>query len=92
TMYEGPILSTEEAKYNRINKGYTLIGEKDYDFNGVKINQQNYNCEGVNSCVYTFKKNGKNYIITLNLYEDQKIPEYGDNPVTEIIDTLEIKA
>ena len=26
---------------------------------------------------------------TLNLFEDQIIPEYGENPVTQIIDTLE---
>lgn len=91
TMYEGPVLSTEQAKIKRIEKGYTLIGERNYDFKGVEINQQNYNCEGVNTCVYTFEKNGQSYIITLNLYEDQKIPEYEDNPVTEIIDTLEVK-
>ncbi len=89
TMYEGPVLSTEQAKNNRIEKGYKLLGEKDYEFDGAEINQQNYNKEGVNTCVYTFKKNGQTYIITLNLYEDQTIPEYEDNPVTQIIDTLE---
>lgn len=91
TMYEGPILNTEQAKNNRINKGYTLLGERNYEFNGVKINQQNYYKEAVNSCVYTFEKNGQNYIITLNLFEDQEIPEYEDNPVTQIVDTLELK-
>lgn len=91
TMYEGPILNTEQAKNNRINKGYTLLGESNYEFNGVKINQQNYYKEAVNSCVYTFEKNGQNYIITLNLFEDQEIPEYEDNPVTQIVDTLELK-
>lgn len=89
TMYEGPIISTSEAKVARINKGYTFIGERNYTHNGAKINQQNYYKEGVNSCVYTFKKNGQTYIITLNLYEDQIIPEYEANPVTQIIDTLE---
>ena len=83
TMYEGPILNTEQAKNSRINKGYTLLGERNYEFNGVKINQQNYYKEAVNSCVYTFEKNGQNYIITLNLFEDQEIPEYEDNPVTQ---------
>lgn len=91
TMYEGPILNTEQAKNSRINKGYTLLGERNYEFNGVKINQQNYYKEAVNSCVYTFEKNGQNYIITLNLFEDQEIPEYEDNPVTQIVDTLELK-
>lgn len=91
TMYEGPILNTEQAKNYRINKGYTLLGERNYEFNGVKINQQNYYKEAVNSCVYTFEKNGQNYIITLNLFEDQEIPEYEDNPVTQIVDTLELK-
>lgn len=89
TMYEGPVLSTEEAKNNRIDRGYTFLGENNYDFDGVEINQQNYNCEGVNTCVYTFEKNGQSYIITLNLFEDQEIPEYEDNPVTQIIDSLE---
>ena len=90
TLYEGPVLSTEEAKNNRIDMGYTLIGERDYDFDGVSINQQNYNNNGINTCVYTFEKNNQTYIITLNLFENQDIPEYGDNPVTQIIDTLEI--
>ena len=91
TMYEGPVISTDEAKYYRINKGYTFIGERNYEFDGVQINQQNYKDDGVNSCVYTFEKNGQTYIITLNLFENQKIPEYEDNPVTQIIETLEIK-
>ena len=90
TMYEGPILSTDVAKNNRIEKGYTFLGERDYEFDGAQINQQNYNKEGVNTCVYTFEKNGQTYIITLNLYEDQTIPEYDANPVTQIIDTLEV--
>ena len=89
TMYEGPILSTEEAKNNRIEKGYEFLGERDYEFDGAEINQQNYYMDGINTCVYTFEKNGQTYIITLNLYEDQTIPEYEDNPVTQIIDTLE---
>ncbi|MBE6486308.1 MAG: hypothetical protein E7Z85_05660 [Methanosphaera stadtmanae] len=89
TMYEGPILTPDVAKNNRIKKGYRFLGERDYEFDGAEINQQNYNKDGVNSCVYTFKKNGQTYIITLNLFEDQIIPEYGENPVTQIIDTLE---
>ena len=89
TMYEGPILSTEEAKNNRIEKGYEFLGERDYEFDGAEINQQNYYMDGINTCVYTFEKNAQTYIITLNLYEDQTIPEYEDNPVTQIIDTLE---
>lgn len=89
TMYEGPILSTEEAKNNRIERGYEFLGERDYEFDGAEINQQNYYMDGVNTCVYTFEKNGQTYIITLNLFEDQTIPEYEDNPVTQIIDTLE---
>lgn len=89
TMYEGPIISPEEAKYKRINMGYELTGERNYTFDKVKINQQNYYNDGINSCIYTFKKNNKTYIITLNLNEDQQIPEYEDNPVTQIIDTLE---
>ncbi len=89
TMYEGPILSTQEAKNNRINLGYKFIGERDYEFDGVEINQQNYNYNGINTCVYTFEKNNQTYIITLNLFENQDVPEYADNPVTQIIDTLE---
>lgn len=89
TMYEGPVIDNEEAMQKRIEKGYAFIGERDYEFDGAQINQQNYYNDGVNSCVYTFEKNGQTYIITLNLYEDQEIPEYDDNPVTQIIDTLE---
>ena len=89
TMYEGPVIDTAEAKEKRIEKGYEFIGERDYEFDGAQINQQNYYKDGVNSCVYTFEKNGQTYIITLNLYDDQEIPEYDDNPVTQIIDTLE---
>lgn len=88
TLYEGPIISPRKARENRINMGYTLIGERTYDFDGVTINQQNYNNSGIYSLVYTFKKNSQYYIITLNLYENQTIPEYEANPVTQIIDTL----
>jgi len=88
-MYEGPILNPEQAKYNRIEMGYNLTGERNYSFNKVEINQQNYNNDGINTCVYTFEKNNKTYIITLNLYENQEIPEYENNPVTQIIDSLE---
>jgi hypothetical protein len=88
TMYEGPILNPEQAKYKRMELGYDLIGERNYSFNKIKINQQNYNKNGITTCVYTFGKNNKTYIITLNVYEDQKIPEYENNPVTHIIESL----
>ena len=91
TMYEGPILDTNKARTNRINNGYELIEELNYTFDKAKINQQNYKKDGIISCVYTVKKYGQTYIITLNLYENQIVPEYGDNPVTMIIDTLEPK-
>lgn len=35
-----------------------------------------------------WKKNNKTYIITLNVDEGNPIPEYDDNPVTEIIYSL----
>lgn len=88
TVYNGPIESTETAKQNRINAGYKLLGERTYDVDGVEVNQQNYNKDGINSWVYTFKKNYNTYIITFNLDENATIPEYEDNPVTEIINTL----
>ncbi len=88
TMYEGPIIDPEDAKENRIAMGYTLIGEADYYAGNVKINQQNYQDNGIISCVYTFNKNGKDYIVTLNVDEDTPVPEYEDNPVTEIIYSL----
>lgn len=89
TMYEGPIIDPDEARDNRIALGYNLTAEKNYEFDGAEINQQNYNKEGINTCVYTFKKNNQTYIITLNVFENQTIPQYEDNPVTQIIDTLE---
>lgn len=88
TMYEGPIVDPVEAKENRVAMGYTLIGEADYYAGKVKINQQNYQDDGIITCVYTFTKNGKDYIITLNVDEDDPVPEYEDNPVTRIIYTL----
>ena len=89
TMYEGQIIDTNMARTNRINSGYTLMGEQNYTFGKAKINQQNYMKDGIISCVYTVKKYGQSYIITLNLYDNQTVPEYEDNPVTMIIDTLE---
>lgn len=92
TMYEGPIISTDEAKEKRIGMGYNLIGERDYEFDGAEINQQNYNKEGITTCIYTVEKNNQTYIISLNVDDTKPLPEYEDNPVTQIIDTLEPKS
>lgn len=88
TMYEGPIIDPHEAKNTRVAMGYNLIGEADYYAGDVKINQQNYNNTGIITCVYTFTKNNKDYIITLNVDDTTPVPEYGNNPVTRIIYTL----
>lgn len=90
TIYEGPIISTAQAKENRIGMGYTFLGERNYSFDGAKINQQNYNYEGMNICIYTVKKNNQTYLISMILFENDEIPDYEDNPVTEIIDSLEV--
>ncbi len=87
-MYQGPIIDPSVAKQKRIDMGYDFLGEDTYVFEGTRINQQNYNNGGINTCVYTFKKNNKTYIITLNVDENADIPSYQDNPVTEIIHTL----
>lgn len=48
----------------------------------------NYNKANVNSCLYIFSKNDKNYVITYNLPEGLDIPSNEDNPVTGIVDSL----
>ena len=91
TFYEGPVINTTEAKNNRIDMGYNFLGERDYEYDGAKINQQNYNYNGFNTCIYTVEKNNQTYILSLILFENQEIPEYEDNPITDIIDTLETR-
>ena len=59
TVYEGDIVSTEEAKQNREEEGYELLGEDTYDAEGVSINQQNYKKDNIVSNVYTFTKTTK---------------------------------
>ncbi len=88
TVYEGDIVSTEEAKQNREEEGYELLGEDTYDAEGVSINQQNYKKDNIVSNVYTFTKNDKNYIITLNTLESQPALNSENNPVTHIISSL----
>ena len=90
TFFEGPQIGDDQIKDNLIANNYTFIGEDNYDFDGVNINQQNYNKNGVNTCVYSFEKNSHFYVITLNVYENQEVPEYENNPVTQIIDSLEV--
>lgn len=87
-IYSGDIKSIEDARQSRLDAGFTLSGEQTYDANGIQINQQNYKKDGFNSCVYTFKKNDKDYIISFNLVEGQDIPSNEDNPVTGIINSL----
>lgn len=80
------------GKQNLESKGYSLIGENTYAFDdksGITIHQQNYNKDQYNSCLYIFKKNNKDYVITYTLPEGTSIPSNEDNPVTTIIDTLE---
>lgn len=91
TLSEIPYANNSGLKRTLIKMGYNFIGERNYTFDGVKINQQNYNNDGVNTCVYSFKKNGHNYVISLNLLENKTIPEYEDNPVTQIIDTMQVE-
>ena len=88
TMYQGPIIDPSEAKQKRISSGYTFIEDADYEYAGATINQQNYKSDGVYTCVYTLEKNNKTYIITLNVDEKNEVPSNEDNPVTEIIRTL----
>lgn len=87
-MYQGPILNPSVAKQNRLNKGFTLIDEKNYSSDGAIINQQNYFDDCLNSYVYTLEKNNKTYIITLVFDGDEPISELEDNPVDGIIDSL----
>ena len=87
-IYSGDTKSIEDARQSRLDAGFTLSGEETYDVNGIAVNQQNCNKDGINSCVYTFNKNGKDYIISYNLVEGQDIPSNEDNPVTEIVNSL----
>ena len=73
------------------DKGYSFLGENTYAFDedGIIIHQQNYNKDEYTSCLYVFKKNNKDYIITYTLPEGVSIPSNENNPVTGIIDSLE---
>ncbi len=87
-LYQGPIINTTIAKQKRINNGFTFLGEENYDFDGIKINQQNYNIDGYNDCIYTFKKNNKDFIVSIMVDEKDPVPDYENNPVTGIINSL----
>ncbi|MDO5825153.1 MAG: hypothetical protein Q4Q22_02125 [Methanosphaera sp.] len=88
SIYEGSIIDTSKARDNRIKKGYNLVEEKNYTLDGIKINQQSYNSKGYNCLFYTFKKNNKNYIVSLVVDENKPIPADEDNPAIGIIQSL----
>lgn len=88
-VLQGEESDTDQAKATLEEKGYTFVGEETYDASGVSITQQNYNKDGINSCLYVFTKNDKHYAITLNLPENQEIPENENNPVTGIVSSIE---
>ena len=87
-VYQGDNVNAEDAKQKRIKDGYTLTGEKTYDAGNIEINQQNYNKYSVNAYVYTFTKKDKNYVIVLTLSEGDIIPEKENNPINEIVHSL----
>ncbi|RAP54732.1 MAG: hypothetical protein BZ137_00630 [Methanosphaera sp. rholeuAM130] len=88
SIYEGSIIDTSKARDNRIKKGYNLVEEKNYTLDGIKINQQSFNSKGYNCLFYTFKKNNKNYIVSLAIDENKPIPADEDNPAIGIIKSL----
>lgn len=88
SIYEGSIKDPANAKDARINSGYNFVDEKNYTLEDIQINQQNYNSVGYNCLFYTFKKNDKNYIISLVVDENKPIPADDVNPVIGIIQSL----
>lgn len=88
-VYHGEVKNVDDAKQERIDKGYELIGEETYDYEGISINQQNYKKDGVNSCVYSFSKNNKDYIVVLSLPDGDEIPSGENSPVTTIVSSIQ---
>lgn len=87
-VYTGEVVSTEQAKQKRLDLGFKLLDEDNYIINGINVNQQNFHKFNVTACIYTFTKNNKDYIITLTIMDNQKIPEKENNPVTKIFNSL----
>ncbi|RAP47714.1 MAG: hypothetical protein BZ135_01680 [Methanosphaera sp. rholeuAM6] len=87
-VYSGEVVSIEKARQNRLELGFRLLDEDNYDADGIEINQQNFHKFNITACIYTFTKNNKNYIITYTIMDNQDIPEKDDNPVTEIFNSL----
>lgn len=87
-VYAGDVVSIEEARQNRLKLGFRLLDEDNYDKDGIKINQQNFHKFNITAYIYTFTKNEKDYIVTLTILDNDKIPEDENNPVTEIFNSL----
>ncbi|RAP51300.1 MAG: hypothetical protein BZ138_05510 [Methanosphaera sp. rholeuAM270] len=78
----------EVLKEYRLKLGYTLTGEDDYDFEGIKINQQNYTKDNTTTALYTFTKHDKFYMIAVSVLNGYSVLNDYDNAVNEIIQSL----
>lgn len=78
----------ETLKYYRQKLGYNLIGEANYEIDGIKINQQNYTKDNVTVSVREFTKNDKFYMISVSVLKGHNVLDEYDNIVTEIIRSL----
>ena len=78
----------ETLKYYRQKLGYNLIGEANYEVDGIKINQQNYTKDNITVSVREFTKNDKFYMISVSVLTGHNVLEEYDNIVTDIIRSL----
>lgn len=88
-IYTGDKVSLYEIKKKYEIDNEILIDESTYIMEGIEITQQNYASLDLNTVVYSFRKMNTDYVITLNIESYLPIPEKEDNPVNEIIHSLQ---
>ena len=90
TLFSDKVANSKDTISSLESKGYKFLSEDTYDAEGFKINQQNFEKDGLTIYSYNFKVSDGNYcIITFTMPSSETALEGDANPVTGILKTLE---
>jgi hypothetical protein len=79
--------TADELKEELIKQGYTFKAEdtSEYENSGIELTTQNFEYENMFIITYIFTVDDQLVQITFIPHDKNNIPEYEDNPVTDII-------
>lgn len=82
--------TAKQLKKELVKGGYEFLAEDTHEFEdtGVDVTLQNYEYNNMIVCTYLFTADDQLIQITFVPHDRDNVPEYSENPVTDIIDSI----